>query len=77
MPRDYPRSDRIASQLQRELARLIQQDINDPRLCSPSILEVQVSKDLSQARVYFSLLNPQDAAQSLQALTHARGFLRV
>jgi ribosome-binding factor A len=35
-----------------------------------------VSKDLSQAKVYFSVLEPEDAAQNLQALTHASGFLQ-
>ena len=76
MPKDYPRSERIASQIQRELASLVQHGVKDPRLSSPSILEVQVTKDLSQARVFFSVLNPEDAAQSLIALNHASGFLQ-
>ncbi len=76
MPKDYPRSERIASQIQRELAMLVQHGVKDPRLSSPSILEVQVSKDLSQAKVYFSVLNQEDAAQSLQALNHASGYLQ-
>lgn len=76
MPKDYPRSERIASQIQRELAMLVQHGVKDPRLSSPSILEVQVTKDLSQAKVYFSVLNPEDAAQSLQALNHASGYLQ-
>ncbi len=76
MPKDYPRSERIASQIQRELATLVQHGVKDPRLSSPSILEVQVSKDLSQAKVYFSVLNQEDAAQSLQALNHASGYLQ-
>jgi len=76
MPKDYPRSDRIASQVQRELARLVLHSVKDPRLSSPSILEVEVSKDLSQAKVYFSVLDPEDAEQSLQALTRASGYLQ-
>ena len=76
MPKDYPRSDRIASQVQRELARLVQHGVKDPRLSSPSILEVEVSKDLSHAKVYFSVLDPEDAAESLQALTRASGYLQ-
>lgn len=76
MPKDYPRSERIASQIQRELATLVQQSVKDPRLSSPSILEVEVSKDLSQAKVYFSVLEPEDAAESLQALTRASGYLQ-
>jgi len=76
MPKDYPRSDRLASQIQRQLASLVLNNLKDPRLSSPGILEVRVSKDLSQAKVYFSVLNPDDAEQSLRALKHASGYLQ-
>ena len=76
MPKDYPRSERLASQIQRELANLVRNNLKDPRLSSPSILEVQVTRDLSLARVYFSVLDPQDAEQNLQALKHASGYLQ-
>jgi ribosome-binding factor A len=76
MPRDYPRSERVASQIQRELASLVRSELKDPRLAAPSILEVQLSKDLSHARVYFSVLSPEDAPACLQALNHASGFLQ-
>ena len=76
MPKEYARSERLASQIQRELAGLIQSGLKDPRLGMPSILEVQVSKDLAHARVYFSLLNPEDAEDCLEALNRASGFLQ-
>ena len=76
MPKDYPRSDRLASQIQRELANLVRNNLKDPRLSAPSILEVQVNNDLSQAKVYFSVLNPDDAEQNLRALKHASGYLQ-
>lgn len=76
MPKDYSRSERIASQIQRELASLVRNELKDPRLMSPSILEVQVSKDLSHAKVYFSVLDPEHAADSLKALISASGFLQ-
>jgi ribosome-binding factor A len=76
MPKDFPRSDRLASQIQRELARLVANNLKDPRLSAPTILEVQVSRDLSQARVFFSVLDPDDAEQSLHALRHASGYLQ-
>jgi len=76
MPKDYPRSERLASQIQRELAGLVRNNLKDPRLSAPSILEVQVTRDLSQAKVYFSVLDPQDAEQNLQALKHASGYLQ-
>ena len=76
MPKDFPRSDRLASQIQRELANLIHNSLKDPRLSAPTILEVQVSRDLSQAKVFFSVLDPEDAEQSLRALKHASGYLQ-
>lgn len=76
MAKDFPRSDRLASQIQRELAGLLRNNLKDPRLSAPTILEVQVSRDLSQARIFFSVLNPDDAEQSLRALKHASGYLQ-
>lgn len=76
MPKDYPRSDRISSQIQRDLARLVQNELKDPRLSAPSILDVEVSKDLSHAKVYFSVLNGEDAPDCLLALKSASGFLQ-
>ena len=76
MPKDYPRSERLASQIQRELAQLLRTGLKDPGLGAPSILEVEVSKDLSQARVYFSVMDPDTAADCLEALNRARGFLQ-
>ena len=76
MPKEYSRSERIASQIQRDLARLVQHGLKDPRLSMPSILEVQVSKDLAYARVYFSVLDPEGAEDCLAALNSASGYLQ-
>lgn len=76
MQKGYSRSERLASQIQRELALVIRQGLKDPGLASPTILEVQVTKDLSYARVYFSVLNAEDAAGSLEALKRASGYLQ-
>ncbi len=76
MPKEYTRSDRLATQIQRELARLIQTELKDPRLSMPSILEVQVSKDIAYARVYFSVLDAESAPDCLVALNSASGFLQ-
>ena len=76
MPKDYPRSDRLASQIHRELSLLIRHALKDPRLAQPSILDVQVSRDLSSAKVYFSVLNEEDSTNTQQALNHAAGFLQ-
>ena len=77
MPRDFPRTRRVGEQLQRELAALIRDEINDPRIGMVSVSAVEVSRDLSHAKVFFSTLGSKDeAAASLQVLTGAAGFLR-
>ena len=76
MPKEYARSERLASQIQRELATLIQSGLKDPRLSMPSILEVQVSKDLAYARVFFSVLDPETADDCVAALNGASGYLQ-
>jgi ribosome-binding factor A len=76
MPKDYARSDRLASQVHRELSSLIRNSLKDPRLAQPSILDVKVTRDLSLAKVYFSVLDPEDSEDTLKALNHAAGFLQ-
>lgn len=64
------RPDRIAELIQRKLAHLIQNEIQDVQLPRwLTILEVKLSKDLSQARVYFTALSetPDDVAVQLNA----------
>ena len=78
MPREFARSERMSSLIQRELAIMIQHGLKDPRLASasPSILDVEVSKDLSQARIFFSVFDPEDAPGCVQAFDSASGFLQ-
>lgn len=76
MAKDYSRSERLASQIQRELSALIRHSLKDPRLAQPSILDVQVTRDLSLAKIYFSVLDPADSDATREALNHAAGFLQ-
>ena len=77
MPRDFSRTRRVGEQLQRELATLIRDEIDDPRLGMVSISAVQVSRDMSHAKVYFSTLGEtHEADASLQVLQGASAYLR-
>lgn len=76
MPQDFSRTYRIGEQIKRELADLVRQ-LKDPRVGMITITDVEVTKDLSHARVFFSVLG-EDAivAQTQKGLEHASGFLR-
>ena len=77
MPRDFPRSRRIEDQIQRILSDVIRTDVRDPRLANVIITGVRVSRDLSVAWVYYSLLQVDGDPVSLdQAFGSAMGFLR-
>jgi ribosome-binding factor A len=77
MPREFPRSQRVAEQVQRELAALIRREIKDPRVELVTVTAVEVSKDLAYAKVFVSSLgDTQPRADLITALTHAAGFLR-
>lgn len=60
MPREFLRSDRMAEQLRRELSDIVQDEIKDPRLGFFSFTEVRMSRDLSHAVVYTSVLEFDD-----------------
>jgi ribosome-binding factor A len=77
MPKEFPRTRRIGEQVQRELALLIREDIKDPRIGMVSVTSVIVSRDLSHAKVYVSVLgNAEQADASISVLANAAGFLR-
>ncbi len=65
----FPRSRRVAQQIQRALSDLIRREIRDPRLGMVTLTEVRASSDLSYATVYYSVLNarPEEAHQVLES----------
>lgn len=77
MPREFPRARRIEEQLKRLLSDLVRREVKDPRVGLVTITGVEVSNDLSHARIYFTpFAGVGDAAAALEALRHAAGFLR-
>jgi len=85
LPREFSRGRRVADLIQQQLARLIQQEVKDPRIGMVTINEVEVSRDLAYADVYFTRLgeggvgasNEGDPAKAAEAaLANAAGFLR-
>lgn len=76
MPFDYARTDRISEQVKRVLAQLIRDKVKDPRIGMISILDVEVSKDLKMAKVYFDTFQTDKIEDSTVGLNRAAGFLR-
>ena len=74
--REYGREERVGAELHRELALILRDEVRDPRLNRVTIQEVRVVRDLSHARVFFSLMDPDLARKTEQALNKAASFLR-
>ncbi len=74
--KDYSRSERVASQLHRELAQLIRSEVRDPQVGAVSITEVEVSRDLSHAKIYVLCFEEEQIDISVAALNRAAVFLR-
>lgn len=71
-------SNRLSSQIQRELSWLIANKINDPRV--PSMVtpvEVRLSPDNREALIFVSVYGAEkEKVDTLKALNHAAAFLQ-
>src|SRR3990167_2949039 len=70
------RPQRVADQIQKELARLVQFEVKDPRLGMVTITGVEVARDFGYADIWYSVLKGEPA-KCQQALESASGFLRT
>lgn len=76
---DFDRTDRVSQKLHEILAKLILNEIRDPRLQGLEITDVDVSPDLKHAQVYWVLI--QEAGESarreaVEGLEQAKGYLK-
>mgnify|MGYP001322717678 FL=1 len=77
MPKEFSRSSRVAEQIQRELAELIQLELKDPRVGLVTLTGVDLTADYAHAKVYYTTLAETGARQDIEAgLRRASGFLR-
>lgn len=76
MPREFNRSERVAGTLRRELAQLIQMEVKDPEVGFVGLSDVEVSRDLSHAKVFVTVFETEKAVSSVKALNRAAGYLR-
>ncbi|MCY0879806.1 MAG: 30S ribosome-binding factor RbfA [Firmicutes bacterium] len=71
------RADRVAQLMQQELGQMLLTEVKDPRIGFVSITRVELSRDLSQARIYVSVMGtPEEKAATFQGLKQAAHFLR-
>ena len=81
----YSRTERVADQMQKELAELLRLELKDPRVGMVTVSGVDVTRDFAFADVHFTLLETGDLSpaeiqgfrqETLDVLKGAAGFLR-
>ena len=76
MKKAQGRPQKLGDQIQRELSDLVQRELRDPRVGMLTITSVDVSPDLSHAKVFFTMLEKEKLKDTLAGLKRSAGFLR-
>lgn len=78
MARDFSRAERVAQQIQKEVAQILQRDLKDPRIGMVTVSAVEVSRDLAYAKIYISALLQEDekAEKAVKQLNESAPFVR-
>lgn len=71
------RVGRVSEQIKKELSQIMQAELKDPRVGFITVTGVDVTNDLSLAKVFLSVLGTeQQKEESLKAIAKATGFIR-
>ena len=77
MKKTSQRARRVGDEIQRDLADLLRTEVKDPRVGPVTITAVEVSADLSHAKIFVThLAGREHADEAVKALQHTAGFLR-
>ena len=79
MSREFKRSDRVAQELKKEVAVILQREVKDPRIGMVTVSDVEVSRDLAYAKIFVTFLfyNDQEAInQCMKGLEKASPYIR-
>ena len=66
----------MAEQIRRDLAEIVRDELKDPRMGFVSFSAVKLSRDLSNAVIYCSVMEEDKQEETLKTLNRATGFLR-
>ena len=79
MSKEFSRSRRVAQQVQREVALILQREIKDPRIGMVTVSDVEVSRDLQHAKIFVTFLfdDEPNIKAGLKVLEDAAGYVRI
>lgn len=79
MSREFKRSDRVAQELQKEIAVILQREVKGPRIGMVTVSDVEVSRDLAYAKIFVTFLFDNDQSvieQGMKGLEKASPYIR-
>lgn len=80
MSREFKRSDRVAQELQKEIAVILQREVKDPRVGMVTVSDVEISRDLAYAKIFVTFLFDNDLEaikQGMKGLEKASPYIRT
>lgn len=80
MAREFKRADRVAQEIQKEIAVILQREVKDPRIGMVTVSDVEVSRDLAYAKVFVTFLfdsNPEHIKSAMKGLEKASPYIRT
>ena len=72
---EYKRSERVGDQIRMEMADIFLNKVKDPRIGFVTVVSVEMSDDLRNAKIFVSVLGG-DPATSFKGLEKAKAFIR-
>lgn len=73
----YKRCDRVGEEIRKEIATMLFGEIHDPRIGFVTITKVIMTKDLRQAKVYFSMIgSDEEKGKTMEGLQSATGYIK-
>ena len=71
------RAERVGEQMKKEVMDIINNKVKDPRVGFITITDVELTNDLSQAKVFLTVLgNKKEVNDTFKALDKAKGFIK-
>ena len=70
------RKERLGEELKKILGQAFLENIKDPKIGFVTITKIDVTRDLSHAKVYISVLENKKEKDTMNALNKAEGYLR-
>jgi ribosome-binding factor A len=75
--RPFSRSARVGGLIKEVMGELLRKQISDPRLAGAVITDVEVTRDLRLAKIYFATSSGKNAQQNaMEGFQRARGFVK-